>query len=269
MAREAVAVVAIPILLAAILWAPPWTFLAIVGVAVLLAGWELLAMAAASGVPVLRWPALLGLAGTLAAAWVAGPRGLAVAVIAAATVLPALQLAHPEAPRGSLAGASASLYVATALGATGACLGWLRTVPPEGSGVRLLLFYLAVIWVGDSGAYYVGRRWGRRPMAPAISPRKTLEGLAGGIVATFAGAAIARIVLLPHLGWGHAAALAAILAITAPLGDLVESQLKRDAGVKDSSSLLPGHGGFLDRTDSLLFSAPPVLAYVVLSGCLG
>ena len=268
MAREAVALLLAPLILAATVLAPPWAFLLVVGAAVTVAGWELLTMAAAAGHPVLRWPGVVALAAVLGAAWGWGVAGLAVAVTAAAVVLPAAQLGHPATPRGSLAGAAVTLYVAVALGATGAALGWLRTVPRPEVGFRLVLFHLLVIWVGDSGAYYVGRRLGRRPMAPAVSPRKTMEGLAGGIAATFVAAAAARTVLLPQLGWGHAMALAAILAVAAPLGDLVESQLKRDTGVKDSSSLLPGHGGLLDRTDSLLFAAPPVLAYVMLTGCL-
>jgi phosphatidate cytidylyltransferase len=103
-------------------------------------------------------------------------------------------------------------------------------------------------------------------MSPRISPNKTFEGLVGGIAATFVAAFVMRWLLGLELAPVHVAALAAILAVTGPLGDLVESLFKRDSGVKDSSSLLPGHGGFLDRTDSLFYPSPFVLAYLLGAG---
>ena len=88
-------------------------------------------------------------------------------------------------------------------------------------------------------------------------------------LATFAAAAVSKLVFDLPWSWGHIAALAAILAVAAPVGDLVESQFKRDTKVKDSSTLIPGHGGFLDRTDSLLYAAPPVLGYLLAAGLIG
>jgi phosphatidate cytidylyltransferase len=258
--------VALPFLVALILWAPAWTFLVVLGAVVLAAGDELLVMAGALGVPYWRWLTLLSLAGMLAASWAAGLTGRAVALGAAVTVLPAAQLARPEAPRGGLSGVAASCLAVTFLGVTGACLGWLRMWPDPGLGAKLLLFYLGVIWAGDSGAYYIGSRLGRHKMSPRISPKKTWEGLAGGTAVTFLAAAVLRGLLSLPLPWIHVLAIAAILAVAAPLGDLVESQLKRDAGVKDSSRLFPGHGGALDRTDSLIYPAPAVLGYLMLAG---
>ncbi len=268
-AREAVAGVLAPLLLAAIIWLPPWVFLSVLGAAVTAAGWELLTMARGTGAAVLRAPAVLALAATLAAAWLAGPVGLLVALVTAAVLLPTLQLGHPERPSGGLTGAAAALFAVVYLGATGACLGWLRTWAPGGAGVRLILLYLLVIWIGDSGAYYVGKSIGRHRMSPRISPKKTWEGLAGGVAATFLAAAVLKAWFLPELPWIHTMAVAAILAVAAPVGDLVESQIKRDTGVKDSSGLLPGHGGLLDRTDSLVYAAPPVLGYLLLVGWIG
>jgi len=132
-------------------------------------------------------------------------------------------------------------------------------------GAQALIFFLIATWVGDSGAYYVGKNLGRHRMAPRISPNKTWEGLVAGIVTTFGAAAVMKLLFL-ELPWVHTMALAAILAVAGPLGDLVESQLKRDTGVKDSSGLIPGHGGLLDRTDSLFFAAAPALGYLVLVG---
>ena len=102
-------------------------------------------------------------------------------------------------------------------------------------------------------------------MSPRISPNKTLEGLFGAVVTTYAAAAVMAFVLDLSIDPIHVVALATILAAAAPIGDLVESQFKRDSGVKDSSSLLPGHGGFLDRTDSLFYAAPVFLGYLVVA----
>jgi phosphatidate cytidylyltransferase len=103
-------------------------------------------------------------------------------------------------------------------------------------------------------------------MSPRISPKKTFEGLAGGVATTYVAAAAAAFVLDLGMSVVHIAAMATILAVAAPLGDLIESLFKRDSGIKDSSHLLPGHGGFLDRTDSLFYSAPLVLGYLLLTG---
>ena len=105
-------------------------------------------------------------------------------------------------------------------------------------------------------------------MAPKISPNKTLEGLAGAIVTTYAAAAAAAFVLKLDVHPLHIFGLATILAVAAPLGDLIESLFKRDSGIKDSSSLIPGHGGLLDRTDSLLYPAPLVLGYLLATGLI-
>ena len=122
---------------------------------------------------------------------------------------------------------------------------WIR----ERSGIELLLWAFIVTWSTDIGAYFAGRRFGRRKLAPSISPGKTVEGLYGGIAAaTLLGGAWAY---ATHLGVALFA-LAPILAIAAQAGDLFESAIKRRAGVKDSGAWLPGHGGVLDRLDGLV-----------------
>jgi len=267
--REAFALVAIPLLVAAVVWPPTWVFLILLGAVLLLAADELLAMAREANIAAGRWIPLFVLAGLLFASWRWGAAGMGVAVTAAVIVLTGAQLAHPRSPEGSLTGAATSALAVLYVGLSGVCLGWLRILPEGNLGIKVLFFFLACIWLGDSGAYYLGSRFGRHKMSPRISPNKTWEGLVGGGVATFAGAAAAKLVLGLPFAWTHMATLAAILAIAAPLGDLVESQFKRDTEVKDSSSLIPGHGGAFDRTDSLLFAAPPVLAYLVATGLMG
>jgi phosphatidate cytidylyltransferase len=266
--RELFAAVAIPIVVAVILWAPAWALLVLVAGVVLVAGDELLGMARRAGLQCPRWLPLAALAGILAAAWIGGPAELAAAAILTVVLLPTIQLARPEAPTGGLSGTAVACFTALYLGLTGACLGWLRLWPEPALGIKLVLLYLFTIWVGDSGAYYVGSRFGRHKMSPRISPNKTWEGLAGGGAATLAGACILNLILGRPLEWNHLLAVAVVLAVAAPLGDLVESLFKRDTGIKDSSTLIPGHGGFLDRTDSLLFAAPPVLGYLLLAGVI-
>jgi len=267
--REAFAAVAIPLLVAAIWWLPAIAFLGLLSVAVALATDELLAMARGAGIPVGRWIPLLMLIAALAGSWYWGPIGSAVMAITAVIVLPTAQLGHPRAPEGGFAASAAAVFTVLYAGLCGACLGWLRILPESDLGIGLLFFFLGSIWVGDSGAYYVGSHFGRHKMTPRISPNKTWEGLAGGAAATFAAAAASKLIFGLPWSWGHIAALAAILAVAAPIGDLVESQFKRDTKVKDSSTLIPGHGGFLDRTDSLLYAAPPVLGYLLAAGLIG
>jgi phosphatidate cytidylyltransferase len=266
--RELFALAAIPVLVSTIIWLPSWAFLAVLGLAVVLACGELLSMARAAGLYRGRWLPLISLTVLLVLSWILGVSGFAAAAMATLLILPTARLAHPEAPTGNFGGVAAECLAVLYLGATAACFGWLRLWPGDDMGVRLLLFFLASIWVGDSGAYYVGRNFGRHKMSPRISPNKTWEGLAGGIVTTYAAAAAASAIFELGIGPIHTMALATILAITAPLGDLVESQFKRDSGIKDSSTVLPGHGGFLDRTDSLLYAAPPVLGYLLVAGLL-
>ena len=120
----------------------------------------------------------------------------------------------------------------------------------------LLGFFFLVLMGSDIGAYYTGRLFGKHKLAPKISPGKTLEGLIGGLVAALAMAALAHYWFFYELPLKWALPLAAVMTVLGVLGDLTESALKRGAGAKDAASLLPGHGGFLDRLDSLLFNAP-------------
>ena len=131
----------------------------------------------------------------------------------------------------------------------------------EGSGFHWLLFALLTTFATDSGAYLVGRSLGRHPMAPTISPAKTWEGAAGGFLgAMAAGAGLAALLGLPMAATGIAAAV----GVAAQAGDLLESKLKRTAGVKDAGSILPGHGGLLDRLDSLVLTIPLVYYLALL-----
>jgi phosphatidate cytidylyltransferase len=130
-------------------------------------------------------------------------------------------------------------------------------------GFNWALTALGVTWVCDAMAFFVGRRWGKHKLWPRISPKKTWEGFAGGAVA----ALIAGLVLgvgLVAIPWWQGVLLGALVAVAAPFGDLAESLFKRLANVKDSSQLIPGHGGMLDRLDSLLFVFPVVTYFAMI-----
>lgn len=121
---------------------------------------------------------------------------------------------------------------------------------------KLLGYFFIVVFMSDTGAFYAGRAFGKHKLAPTISPGKTVEGLIGGLLAAAAGAAIATYAFFHELPLQFSIPLAVILTAVGVLGDLAESAMKRGAGAKDAASILPGHGGFLDRLDSLLFGAP-------------
>ncbi|MFZ0214739.1 MAG: phosphatidate cytidylyltransferase [Candidatus Dormiibacterota bacterium] len=139
----------------------------------------------------------------------------------------------------------------------------LYTAPAGLRGLWWVLLTLGSLMLEDAAALLAGRRFGRRPFFPAISPKKTWEGALAGLVV---GALVFSLgaVLLLGLPWWHGLALGIIAAVAGVVGDLVESQLKRLAGIKDSSNLIPGHGGILDRVDSLLFAPVAVFIYAML-----
>ncbi len=130
------------------------------------------------------------------------------------------------------------------------------------AGPFTLYFLFAVIFLGDSGAYFIGKPFGRKKMTPVASPNKTWEGSAGGILFALAGAVLARTLLLPAVPLWKAALTGVVVHAAAQVSDPLESLFKRAVGVKDSSNVLPGHGGFLDRIDSLILAGP--LFYFIL-----
>jgi len=128
-------------------------------------------------------------------------------------------------------------------------------------GGRTVCSVFASIWVCDSAAYFAGRAFGRKKLMVRVSPNKTWEGAVAGFIAATATLILAREFWLPYLSMWHAVATGCIIGLFGQCGDLAESLLKRDAGIKDSSTLIPGHGGMLDRFDSLMFVSPILFLY--------
>jgi len=131
------------------------------------------------------------------------------------------------------------------------------------SGKLWIFFILVLAFCGDIAAYYVGRAFGKRRLLPQVSPGKTVEGTIGLVVGSMAGCALFTYLFLPSVPVAHAVILGLVGSVIGQLGDLSESALKRSAGVKDSGTLLPGHGGILDRLDCLMFITPFVYYYRV------
>ncbi len=245
------------VILASLLIERHW-FVAVLALSTAVATWELagaLRRGAEIAVPL---PVLL--AGGQAMVWLSWPfglRGLAVsfAVTALAALLWRMRGGSAHFVRDVTAGVFCAAYVPLFCS-----FATLMTVAPDGLG-RILTFLLCVV-ASDVGGYAAGVIAGRHPMAPTISPKKSWEGFAGSQIAGMAAGALSVAFLL-HDAWWAGALTGALLVVCATLGDLVESLIKRDLGIKDMGALLPGHGGLMDRLDSLLPTA--VVAWAVLS----
>ncbi|TVT44282.1 phosphatidate cytidylyltransferase [Amycolatopsis rhizosphaerae] len=200
------------------------------------------------------------LVGGQAMIWLAWPYGRAGALIAfVITVLACLLWRLPGGAQGYLRDITASVFAAAYLPLFASFAAML--VPPHDGVGRVLTFMIAVV-ASDTGGYVAGVLKGKHPMAPTISPKKTWEGFSGSMIAGIAGGALAVSLLLDGRVW-QGVIFGAAIVLTATLGDLVESLIKRDLGIKDMGTLLPGHGGLMDRLDSLLPSA--VVSWVLLS----
>lgn len=134
----------------------------------------------------------------------------------------------------------------------------LRNTP---DGVAWIFFFLVIVFANDIGALYSGMTFGRRKLSPAVSPGKTVEGSLGGMAACLVCGALYKALFFPKLDWGESLGFFVCVGVAGPIGDLFESLLKRSSQIKDSGTLLPGHGGVLDRIDALLFAAPVAYYY--------
>ncbi len=291
MKRVLTAVVLIPVVLMIVLRAPAALFAVVVLAVSLLACREFLQLAAHYGVEPFRKPTYIAIVILFAAIVVRGTQNptlsteaLILAVFSAAVASPfAFLIVGMVRPQLSSAYPAASAAV-FGVAYTGLPLLLLAAMRQLWAGAFLVLYLLLVVWVGDTAAYYVGRALGRHKLAPLISPGKTWEGGVASFVASVAvgmlifskaraiSAALLNVGLIDRSqGWLAPSPpllavvlLSATINVAAQFGDLVESLLKRGAGVKDSGTLLPGHGGMLDRIDALLFAVPVLWYYAAL-----
>ena len=238
-------------MLAAVVLAPAPLFTALVATAT---GWGLYEVALMSARGRLSLIVMLLVAGGLPTAWalaVGAPRWMVPAAVIAAMV----GLTAWVAVEGARASAGALLN--SLLGAlyVGVLFPYFALLRNRQGGVKLTIVILLLVAASDSGAYFVGNRYGRTKLLPKVSPGKTVAGAVGSLLSSLLAMAVMRRALAIGDGLGQAMALAAAVNVMAQAGDLAESALKRLAGVKDSGWIFPGHGGLLDRADSLLFAA--------------
>lgn len=301
MKRVITAVVLIPIVLSAVLWLPNWIFSLVLGAIALLAADELLTIGEAARFAPPRYVTMFFVAVFFVAfplrsnlwmseaQWIHAPTGwwgtprfstLLVALVVANALCALLAGMRRSDLRAAFAGTGVATlaipYVALTLGS-------LVLLKDLEFGPFLIVYLFIVVWSGDIFAYYAGRSFGRHKLAPRISPGKTWEGAAASFVASVVLGTLFFHSAQPITGWMfrmHALStvatepralisilgLSAVLNVVAQAGDLLESFLKRAAGVKDSGTLVPGHGGVLDRIDALLFAAPLLWYYSLITG---
>jgi phosphatidate cytidylyltransferase len=248
MKRLATALVLVPVVIWVVLFGPEWALLTALAAVGLLAFREYDQIAGENGIPRPGWP---GMAAGLALLLAPQPQIIAV-LVALVGMLLALRISD-------LKNAMASAAVFT-LGVVYIFGAWRCAIELHAVNRHWLMFALLLSWVGDTAAMYAGKAFGKHKLAPRVSPSKTWEGAIASVIGGVLAGAVYAHYFLPAAVMGLALALAAAGNIAGQAGDLCESAMKRGAGVKDSGTSLPGHGGWLDRIDSTLFSIPVVFA---------
>jgi len=265
--RLASALVLLPVFMVIVVNAPGWMFNILVVIASAVALWELARMFEQAGRPVYKWHGVV--AGTALTAAFGASRLLDPLVLPALVLTLAIGAVlaapvwHGRAPATEPTANTllAVLYV-------GWLLGYgilLHHTSPLGD--QLVIFLVGVTWVGETAAYLVGSTVGRHKLARVISPRKTVEGAIAQVVASVLTAAALGAWLLPACGGAATLLAGGVLGVVGQVGDLTESVIKRSVGTKDTGMLIPGHGGVLDRIDSLLFNLPAFYYFARWTGC--
>lgn len=255
-AAAAVGVVLAGIALGSLFVDKRW-FMLLAAAAMLTAVWELGGALRHADIRLPTVPLYVGVVGVIGAAWFAGAGGVALAV--ALTVLVVLLWRGLRGPSGYVADATAGAFTVGYLLMAG---GFATLLLREEDGPFRVLVWLLLVVASDIGGYAVGVMFGKHPMAPSVSPKKSWEGFSGSVLACVLLGTLVVVWALEGQWWAGVV-LGVTMAVAATLGDLAESLIKRDIGVKDMGSMLPGHGGVMDRLDSIALSAP--IAWLVLT----
>lgn len=256
--REVSAAILSPIAVWTIGWSHAYVFDAIITLIALTALHEFLAMGKRKGYDIPIVLCLL-IGALIIGAFILEDLSVEIGVFATLLVIPASYVFGRVNIEQALPSSAIAVLSTMYVGMLGGSLIRLRNDFPDGP--KLVFFLTLVVWLGDAGAYYVGKRLGRHKLSPRISPKKTVEGLIGGMVVSMIAAAVIHYTFFTDFPLAHALVMSVVLSVAGVVGDLAESMWKRSADVKDSGSLIPGHGGFLDRFDSVLFTAPILYVY--------
>ena len=257
--REITAAILSPLAIWIIGWAPNPVFDGVIALIGGLALYEFLVLGKRKGYTV---PIVICIAAMLfiVAAFILEPISVEMGVFVALLIIPASYVFAQGGSLDDALPASGIAVLATLyIGMLGGSLVRLHNDFPEGH--KLIFFLLLVVWLGDAGAYYCGKNFGKHKMSPRISPKKTVEGGIGGALTSVITAIVIHFTFFKNFPLLHAVIACVILSFSGMLGDLAESMWKRSAAVKDSGTLLPGHGGFLDRFDSIFYTAPILYSY--------
>jgi phosphatidate cytidylyltransferase len=273
--RIASSIVLIPVFVWVTSGAPAWVFQLLVVAASAVACRELARMFERTGRPIATWLTVgvgaaltasfatslyagLGIDGR-AARWMPTPELALLIGVGLICSAPLWSSGRPlvESTANTLFGA---IYI-------GWLLGYAIWLQGRADGPQLVLFLVGVTWAGESAAYLVGSSVGRHRLAPVLSPGKTVEGAIAQLIVSIAAALALGFWLLPACGLLGAAGAGVVLGVVGQVGDLAESAIKRSIGTKDTGDLIPGHGGMLDRIDSLLFNAPALYLYSLYAWC--
>ncbi len=258
-AREITAAVMAPLTIWVIGWSHPYVFDAAVAIIGGLALYEFLQLGIRKGyyIPIVLCIAVMLF---IVAAFVLEQVSVEMGVFLALLVIPTAYVLGRSALEDALPASAIATMATLYVGMLGGSLVRLRGDFHD-RGPKLVFFLLLVVWLGDAGAYYVGKKFGKRKLSPQISPKKTVEGAIGGLLTSVVTAIVIHFTFFEDFPLLHAIIAGALLSVSGMIGDLAESMWKRSANVKDSGTLLPGHGGFLDRFDSIFFTAPILYTY--------
>jgi phosphatidate cytidylyltransferase len=261
--RLGTAGVTAPLIIWSLYFGPPWFFPMLSVIACSFAAYELFAMVAPKHGALRLYGSLATLAVFAAIAVPFARPHLAGVMIACVVVGMLMALMKPEPLEDAALRTGWAIAGPIYIGGTFGAIAAIFDRPYGGSWVIVTLFFS---FLSDTAGYFVGRKWGKHKLSPVVSPKKTIEGSIGGLAAGLLAGVLMSLTLLPVLPLTHAVPLALFATAAGQAGDLCESLIKRSTGVKDSGKVLPGHGGFLDRADAMMFVSAVVWAYVTLRG---
>ena len=258
------ALVFVPLLYVGIRYSPPWLFALLIGTVALFALWEFFSLYFSNALSTAQKVLSCIMASLLLFGMYQGISHIVLgSLLGFVTMILAGFFIGPVLTRQRLPGWTSYLF---GILYVSLLLGYYILLRKLEYGVALVFFVIIVTWLSDTGGFFIGKTFGKHPLAPTLSPKKkTIEGLLGGVLFSVLGGIVSHFTFTPFFSLTECVILGVSLALLGAIGDLTESAIKRSVHVKDSGTIIPGHGGVLDRIDSLLFTGPALYYYVMFS----